>query len=202
LNPGKFVEECRRYAHTLQKGKDREEAIDEFIERVDRLYETFGEPLPPPTPPQAVADEGSFVSDGEAEEDEEAYAEVGSQVLKAGESLQGIAVSAQSEAASEGSSVSASGTAYSSATVSGESGLAAWHPKNMLSKEWWTPTRGVIVAAGTGAALSLIAGGIYLANKFVRRKQKSKEQRARRTHARSWNIVDVNTGEVPVRIPM
>jgi hypothetical protein len=202
LNPGKFVEECRRYAHTLQKGKDREEAIDEFIERVDRLYESFGEPLPPPTPPQAAADQGSFVSDGGDEEYEEAYAEAGSQALKAGESLHGIAAGTQIETASEGSSVTASGAAYSSVTVSGESGLAAWNPKNMLSKEWWTPTRGVIVAAGTGAALSLIAGGIYLANKFVRRKQKSKEQRARRAHARSWNIVEVNTGEVPVRLPM
>jgi hypothetical protein len=69
----------------------------------------------------------------------------------------------------------------------------------MLSEKWWTPQRGFIVAGATGLAASLIAGGIYLANKFIRPKQQAKGQKSRRAHARSWNSTDVNNGDIPVR---
>ena len=181
FNPGGFVDECRRYAHTLQKGKTRDDAIDEFNDRVEALYTSFGEPLPPPIP--IDGDQPPLVSD-EPEEDEGVYPKTGNPALVGGNRHNGVA---QSETTSEGSSVTISSTAGSSAAISAEGGLAAWNPKNMLSEKWWTPQRGFLVAGATGLAASLIAGGIYLANKFIRRKKQVKEQKSRRAHARSWN---------------
>lgn len=196
-----LIDKCRRYAHTRQRGKSREDAIEEFIAIAERLFAKFGEPIPPPTPlPQG--DQASMVSSEETEEDEEVYGKVEYKALEVGERHKAIAADAQSETTSESTGVALFSSADSSATVSQETGLAAWDPRNMLSKEWWTPQRGFLVAGATGLAVALTAGGIYLANMFIRRKQKAKGQRKRRAHARSWNIVDVNSGEIPVRLHM
>jgi hypothetical protein len=59
---------------------------------------------------------------------------------------------------------------------------------NILSKEWWTPAKGLGVAAATGSAITLLAGGIYLLNKFFRTQKRRKGDRGKRIHARSWYI--------------
>lgn len=196
-----FVEQCRRYAHTQQRGKDRVKAIKEFKKKVEKLFLEGGEPLPPPTPPGSV--HSSEISD---DTDEDTAQELGldgghvSKSLKSGDVPEGISAAATSEVTSEGSSVTVSSASGAAVAHSEQGGLAAWHPKNILSEKWWTPQRGLIVAGAAGIGASLITGGFFLLHKLLRSKQKGKEQRDRRAHARSWDIMDKNNGEIPVRL--
>jgi hypothetical protein len=62
---------------------------------------------------------------------------------------------------------------------------------NFFSKEWWTPKRGVGIAAGASigvALVALVAGGVCLFNKFIRLQRKKTSARRGRVHARSWKV--------------
>jgi hypothetical protein len=199
LNSEALVEQCRRYAHTQQLGKDRNKAVKEFKQKVVKLFLEGGEPLPPPTPAGSL--HSSEISD---DTDEDTAQELSlpanhvSESLKSGHVPAGISAAATSEATSERSSVTSSSASMAIAALSEKQELPAWHPVNMLSEEWWTPQRGLIVAGVASLGASLITSGLFLVHKLLRAKQNGKEQKDRRAHARSWDI-DMNNRDIPVR---
>jgi len=70
---------------------------------------------------------------------------------------------------------------------------------NIFSREWWTPTRGASFGVAAGIGFLLSAGGVYLFNKYIRKRKNA--GRRRRLHARSWNISDSNSMSSGVCMP-
>lgn len=203
-----LVETCRHAAHTQHWGKTPEQAREEFNERVVELYEANGESVPVPDGDMVKSkpvregspDSGSscyFSAQDHLDEPSiakghgllEAVAKEGSHRLGPGSrsdsdnwSSCSVTMTSEDNPGHDNLRLGAKNRLGSKAT-SGVNKVTA--KPNILSKEWWTPTRGLGVAAASGAGIALLAGGIYLFNKFFRKK---KSTQGKRIHARSWNI--------------
>ena len=209
-----LIETCRHAAHTQHWGKTPEQAREEFNERVVELYEANGESVPVPhkesmikskTVREGMAspDSGSSCYFSAQDQLDEPSATNGDGLLDPVAKEDGHRLGPGSRPDSDNwSSCSVTMTSednpghdnsnclrlgannrLGSKATSGV--IKAPARPNILSKEWWTPTRGLGVAAASGTGIALLAGGIYLFNKYFRKK---KSGQGKRIHARSWNI--------------
>ena len=211
-----LVETCRHAAHTQHWGKTPEQAREEFNERVVELYKGIGESVPVPHDKSMIASETERKGIASENHGSDSYFSAQSQLSELpvanGDGLLNVAskegyrleqplrpdaeswpsrsVTMASEDnlghdRSNSLTLSANNRLGSKAT----SGLTKAPARpNILSKEWWTPTRGLGVAAATGAGIALLAGGIHLFKKYFRSRRKKKSGHGKRIHARAWNI--------------
>ena len=210
-----LVETCRRAAHTRHWGKTSEQARDEFNERVTELYEANGESVPVPheqsmveseteregiASPDSGSDSSNSYFSAQSQPDEPRAAK-GDGLIDPAPQKEGHRLERESMTAWPSGSVPTASRdnlrhdKSNSLTLGGSDRLGSKATSgvikvaagpNILSKEWWTPTRGLGVAAATSAGVALLAGGIYLFNKYFRIRRKT--GRGKRIHARSWNI--------------
>ena len=218
----KLIETFRSAAHTAQRGKPRDQAIHEFKQVALELYTSNGEHLP--VPAESASSEGSISTVQESEglvagiEADSAPSEYFTPSDKSsqlgrieGEDKSGLS-SVYEISTLDGTTGKCVGDVlYSDKHSAGQSAITTSLPqtiepqqstvkvpKNLsfFSKEWWTPTRGVALATWAGIGLSLIAGGVILFNKLLRKLKKPENSRRRRVHPRSWNIADSDTAQM------
>lgn len=204
-----LVETCRHAAHTQHSGKTPDQAKEEFKEHVAEFYAANGDPVPgvvgsvterePLAPPTSGSDSsGSYFS---------AQSQLGELPVTKGDVLFNAVTKEEGNCLKQGSRTELEIWSSRSVTVASDDALGHDKPTlgendrlgskarsgiikapvrpSIFSKEWWTPPKGLAVATATSAGVALLAGGIYLLNKYFRRK---KTGHGKRIHARSWNI--------------
>jgi hypothetical protein len=188
------VQTFRNAAHTVHAGKSPEQAKAEFNKWVIDLYQANDEPIPLP-PLTASQYDGSIV---EADAGVDASAQlseglsttsVTSVETVSGDILRSVTSGAEMPNAKSGRTSNTSAIKANKAPVK----------FNIFSREWWTPTRGASFAVAAGIGLLLSAGGVYLFNKYIRKRKGA--GRRRRLHARSWNISNTNSISTGGRMP-
>ena len=207
LDGGKgLIDKYRRFAHTKQVGKPREQAIEEFKELVLAMYRAEDEKAPGDIP--LFTPSANEIQSGTLEESEDGSYPGTFEDYTPSDGPQGLEmVDGESQDQlltgslrggsdvrhllkdSSGVAMAGKGQHQDSKIIRPVTISSTSEPK-AFSKEWWTPTKGVIVAAAAGAAISLIAGSIFLFNKMFiirRRTRDNGEDRKRRLHAREWN---------------
>lgn len=203
----KVIDQFRRSAHTKQVGKPREQAIEEFKELVMAMYRANQEKAPGDISLNIPSANG--IESGTLEESEDGSYSGTIEYYTPSEGSQGSeSVEGQSQGrlltgpVTSGDShvrhllegaprVGAGGTGYHQAPkiIPESSAIPSTGEPKMFSKEWWTPGKGVIVAAAAGAGISLLAGGIFLFNKMFTIRRKTRDGGkggTRRLHAREW----------------
>lgn len=211
-----LVETCRNAAHTQHRGKTPEQAREEFNERVGELYEGIGESVPVPQQDSTIESEMQrerIVSPDSGSDSSRSYFSAQYQlgelpVANGGELFD--AIPKEDHRLGQASRPDLEAWQSRSVTIASEDGdksnsltfgandklgskatsrvMKASARPNILSKAWWTPARGLGVAAATGSGIALLAGGIYLFKKFFRTQKRRKGGHGKRIHARSWYI--------------
>lgn len=192
------VQTSRNAAHTAHAGKSPKQAKAEFNKWVIELYQANDETIPLPPSPTASQYDGSVVEADTRQREVDVSAQLS-------EGWSSTSVTSTESVSGDVLRAATSGTEITNAKSSQTSNTAAIKTAkapvkfNIFSREWWTPTRGTSFAVGAGIALLLSAGGVYLFNKYVRKRKDA--GRRRRFHARSWNISDTNSISAGVRMP-
>jgi hypothetical protein len=189
------VQTFRNAAHTVHAGKSPKQAKAEFNKWVIDLYQANDEPIPLPSSLTVSQYDGSIV---EADTRVDVSAQLSEGLLStsvtgmetvSGDVLRSVTPGAETTNAKSGQTSNTSGIKAKKTPVK----------FNIFSREWWTPARGASFAVAAGIGLLLSAGGVYLFNKYVRKRKDA--GRRRRLHARSWNICNTNSISTGVHMP-
>lgn len=191
------VQTFRNAAHTAHAGKSPKQAKEEFNKWVIELYQGNDETIPLPPLPTASQYDGSIVEADTRQQEVDVSAQLS-------EGWSSTSVTSMETASGNVLRSVTSGNEITNAKSGQALNTAAIKPIqapvkfNIFSREWWTPTRGASFAVGAGIGLLLSAGGVYLFNKYIRKRKDA--GRRRRFHARSWNISDTNSISAGVRM--